>query len=465
MTRSMPRVLARIKRALVVMLVISGSAIAVAQPSPDLDDPWGPPTRGSGSSAGSAAPGPGPDPAPGTGSQASPGTGSQAPGTGSQATPGTGSQGSGDPNAPGTGSGAPGTGSQGSGAGTGSAAGSGSGSGPRIIQVPNDVSAPTVSAAASPTVVRLGNKFTVFITATFGAGVEVNLREPLELGSAFEVVRRLSEDKPTGDGRTQREWQLEVIAWELGDLTMPGIAVTYTTMGKANQVATNQVKLRVEGVLGDVVDDPKAMRADAPPTDLLARDWFWLYVAIGGAAGLTILIGLIAYLRARKRRGFLVGGAIAVPRKFDSASDRALHKLMEIEESGILDRDDDRKKGYAQMVEVIREYVGSRHVATRGGDLTTSELMKKLDGSASREERVLIAGWLERCDIVKYGGFKASATDAKKTLEDARALVVTTSQMPANAPAVEAKAEIKPESPKPEPPSPEPPSPEPPSPE
>jgi hypothetical protein len=437
-----PRGARRLSRALVFVLLVAFGAVAIAQP-----DPWGAPPSGSGT------PSPTPDPSPGSG-----GTMDPSPGSGTAPSPGSGtapSPGSGAAPDPGSGAPTPGSGatppSTGSGA-AGSAAGSGSGTGPRIIQVPTDLNAPTVSAAASPTVVRLGNKFTVFITATFAAGVEVNLREPLELGPAFEITRRITEpDKPTGDGRTQREWQLEVIAWELGELSMPGIAVTYTTMGKADQVTTNGVKLRVEGVLGDVVDDPKAMRNNAPPADLLSRDWFLLYVAIGGAIGLALLIGLIAWVRGRKRRIAMVGGVIAVPRKFDSASDRALHQLKEIEDSGILDRDEDRKKGYGQMVEVIRQYLGSRYrVATF--DLTTSELMKRLAKVASDDECDLIERWLERCDIVKYGGLKATAVDAAQTLEAARQLVVTTTQMPAKS---EAKREAKTEPPKPEPPAPQ----------
>ena len=53
--------------------------------------------------------------------------------------------------------------------------------------------------------------------------------------------------------------------------------------GKAAQVATNAVPIKVIGVLGDV-DDPKQLRAAAPPTPLLSRDWFWLWIG-GGAFG------------------------------------------------------------------------------------------------------------------------------------------------------------------------------------
>ncbi len=278
---------------------------------------------------------------------------------------------------------------------------------------------------------RLGGKFTVFVTATFGEGVEVNLREPIELGGGFEVTRKLSEDKPAGDGRKTREWQLEVIAWDLGDLIMPPIAVTYTAFGRAEQVETNAVKLRVEGVLGDVVDDPKTMRDHAPPTMLKSRDWFWVYV--GGAAFVFVGSAILIYILVRnrqRRRGFLGGGAIAVPRHLDTPSARALAKLLKIETSGVLDRDDDRKDGHAQMVDVIREYLGSRYRVITS-DLTSSELLRRLAPPVSPvEEHAMIETWLERCDLVKYGGVIGSSSTARLTLDDARTLVVTTTKVP-----------------------------------
>jgi hypothetical protein len=348
-----------------------------------------------------------------------------------QPSPDPGGGGSGDPGAgsakveaddPGVGSGSAGDPGAGS-------AGSGSGSA-RIIQLPTDIAAPQVTAAASPTQLSLGGKFTVFIQATFGEGVEVNLREPIELGSIFEVTRKLSADRRAPDGRKTREWQLEVIAWELGDLVMPPITVTYTAFGRAGQVETNAIKLKVTGVLGDVVDDPKAIRDHAPPAELWRRDWFWVWIGAGAAAVIVVVVGFIVWRRRMRRHAVvLVGGYIAAPRRMDPASARALEKLLAIEQAGVLDRDDERKAGYTEMVEVIREYLAARYrVAIT--DLTTSELLARLARATSAEECALVESWLERCDIVKYGGLRATRADAKTALDDARALVVTTTAAP-----------------------------------
>lgn len=319
----------------------------------------------------------------------------------------------------------------GSAAATGSGSGSGSGSGPRIIQLPADVNAPEVDASASPTAVRLGGRFTLFVTAILDVGVEANLREPFELGPAFEIKRKDSRDTPRADGKKIREWQVDVLAWDLGDLTIPGVVVTYTFAGKVGQVQTNGVRLRVDGVLGDVVDDPKALRDAHPPARLISRDLFWMWV-LGGAGILLVATGVGVWaskLSSRKRRVRLTGGTLAMPRRrIDMTGEKALAALLAIKASGVLDRDAERKAGYAEMVDVIRDYLGARYrVASR--DLTSRELVRELTSIVPADELELIESWLERCDRVKYGGLRATPVYAYSALDDARALIVTTTQM------------------------------------
>jgi hypothetical protein len=299
----------------------------------------------------------------------------------------------------------------------------------QTIQLPRDTGAPEVRAAASPTVVNLGAHFTLYLTATFGSGVEVNLREPIDLGPAFEVRRKLSEDRPSGDGRTTREWQIDVTPWELGDLRVAPVAVTFTMRGRAGQVETNAVPLQIVGELGDIVDDPKAMHGLALPVDLSARDWFWIWVAtaLGAIAGVAIT-ALWLHRRRSRRTLRLVAGATARPRRIDMTGERALERLLAIERSGVLERDADRKAGYAEMTEVIRAYLGARY-GFASGDLTSSELLRRLGQIAPHDEVALVSAWLEGCDLVKYGGQRATPAEAGKALDDARALIVTTTEL------------------------------------
>jgi hypothetical protein len=186
-------------------------------------------------------------------------------------------------------------------------------------------------------------------------------------------------------------------------------------------------------MLGDVVDDPKLVRSNAPPVSLMSRDWFWAWI-VGGAAVLLVGLGTALWIhKKRKHRvrtliGTLVP-SVAVPRRMDMTSERALEQLMAIDQSGVLDRDHDRKAGYEQMALVIREYLAARYrIATY--DLTTYELMRALAKVAPEHEQKLVEEWLERCDIVKYGGFRATDADAHGVLESARQLVIQTTRAP-----------------------------------
>lgn len=308
--------------------------------------------------------------------------------------------------------------------GSGSAA-SGAGAAQRL-RVPVEAGAPEVNAAASPTVVSLGGHFTLFVTAAFEPGVEVNLREPLDLGPAFEVRRRLSEDRRAAGGRITREWQLDVTPWQLGDLQIAPIAITFTAFGHVGQVETNAVPLRILGVLGDAADDPSLMRGLAAPTGLTRRDWLWIWLATAAGAAVGVAIAALWLHRRRNRRTLrLVGGAIARPPRIDMTGEHALERLFAIERSGVLDRDAERKAGYADMVGVLREYLAARYrIAVH--DRTSSELLVELGRVAAPDAVELVASWLDGCDLVKYGGWRATPADAGKALDDARALIVTT---------------------------------------
>ena len=278
---------------------------------------------------------------------------------------------------------------------------------------------------------RLGGRFTLFVTAILDVGVEANLREPFELGPSFEIKRKDSRDTPRADGKKIREWQVDVLAWDLGDMTIPGIVVTYTFAGKVGQVQTNGVRLRVDGVLGDVVDDPKALRDAHAPVKLVARDLFWMWVLGGaGVVLISLVVGIwVSRFSSRKRTVKLTGGVVAMPRRrIDMTGEKALAALLAIKASGVLDRDADRKGGYAEMVDVIRDYLGARYrMASR--DLTSRELVRDLRSVVPDDELEMIESWLERCDLVKYGGRRVTAMHGYSALDDARALIITTTQM------------------------------------
>jgi hypothetical protein len=173
------------------------------------------------------------------------------------------------------------------------------------------------------------------------------------------------------------------------------------------------------------------MRGNAPPVRLQASDWTWIYV---GGGVFVVVAGALTYVVLRRRRRnhvrTLVGGLAPRAQRLDMTSERALERLLAIEQSGVLARDDDRKTGYADMVSVIRDYLAARYRFPTA-ELTTSELMRGLAKRASAADAMLVEAWLARCDLVKYGGVRATQGQALETLAGAREVVMQTTVVPA----------------------------------
>jgi len=325
--------------------------------------------------------------------------------------------------------------------------------------------APEVRAAASPSAVRIGQPIALVITATYGAGVSVNLPDPLVLGDGFEAGRRDTSDRVRSDGRRVREWQVRVYAWEVGDLQIPPVPVTFTAGGHAAVVTTNGVPIRVEAVLG-AADDPRP-RAMTSPVSLWRRSWALLIYAGAALALIALVLGWWIRRRRRKRaRARARIAAIAAPaavhaapvaddgdqhddgephreeapppppfvppapsittrprRKLDRLAEEAIARLRAIEASGRLDTD--RRDAYRDMVDVIRWYLGARyHVDS--AELTTRELCEALI-FRSADAAALTRAWLADCDLVKYANRHASGDEARTILDGACWLVDRTS--------------------------------------
>ncbi|MCB9564616.1 MAG: hypothetical protein H6708_29885 [Kofleriaceae bacterium] len=323
---------------------------------------------------------------------------------------------------------------QGTDAGAGSATGgaTGSGSGSAIYVDPGDVlGAPEVTAAAMPSEVELAAPFTLVITAVYDPGVTVNLPSRIDLAPVFEERRRTSTDRKRADGKLIREWQIQVIAWELGELSVPPIQVTFVRGGVASATETSPVPVRVVGALGDMVDTTEP-RADAPPVPLMRRTWFWVFLIPGvtlALIGAALLLG-----RRRKPRPGplgLLAGTTTSKRRIGGPAAEALARLEAIDSSGMLARD--RKVAYTEMVDVLQTFLARQYAAPLE-DATSGELRRWLaDARMPASARLGLSRWLEDCDLVKFGGLAATVEDGRGHLVQARDLVLAIATSPAAA--------------------------------
>ena len=289
-----------------------------------------------------------------------------------------------------------------------------------LVPVPNQpVDMPEVTAAATGDEVELATPFYVFVTVRHPVNTRVNLPATLEFGGTFEVLRHTSRTTRAQDGRSIREFELEVIAWDAGDFLLPAIPITYVASGSVYTVPSNAVPLRVRSFVGAGDETPKGLR---PPVSVDRRDLTILYIILA-AAGLAC-VSFVAFLLLRwrrRRRVPRVQVPVRVPR--GPADEEALHRLEALRASGQLDTDD-RKPPYLTMSDIVRDFL-SRRFGFAAMDLTTSEIAERLAGHD--EGRFLAHAareWLEDVALVKYANYKPTAEQAADVLNRACQLIV-----------------------------------------
>lgn len=319
---------------------------------------------------------------------------------------------------------------------------------------------PQVSAAASPTELRLGDKITLFVEVIFDESVAVALPAGLDLAPAFDELKRSSVDERRSDGTRKRVYQIQLQVWELGEFDLPPVQVTYSIGGESSWVVTNRVPLRVVGSI-DAIDDPNALLGATPPVPIKRRDWRWIAALIIAGA---LVVGALAWWLgrrwlARRRRRIAeapsptaeaelapVGDAAptlataaapsarpaeAAPRKLavafvrpprlGDAARRALDALDALAKAGTLVRD--QPAGYVVMVGAVRTFLLERYdLPSR--HRTTSELCAAL-GRTGVDPAGLAAAeaWLKAADVIKFGGAHDD-DDGAAALAAARELIV-----------------------------------------
>jgi len=283
--------------------------------------------------------------------------------------------------------------------------------------------APAVSASASSQQVALGQVFYLFVRVVYEPGTQVNLPASLPLGSSFEETERTDTIEKNKDGTLTREYEIALQAFEVGDLVVPPIPVTYALQGRAQEVATQAVPIQVTSTIGEGEAALKDIRG---PVAVERPDYtlIWVAAVFSGAVLLIVAVLMLRGVLRRRRRRVLARLPEALVR---SAPDEALARLAEVEASGALDQPD-RKPAYLAMSEIIRAYIGRRW-GFSALDLTTEEIRRNLverPGGGPAADHV--CGWLENSDFVKYARYDASPEEARQALYEARMFIQRTRQ-------------------------------------
>jgi len=194
--------------------------------------------------------------------------------------------------------------------------------------------------------------------------------------------------------------------------------------GKPQEILTEEVPLDVAPVKEAATGaEMKPPAGDLDP-DVGGTPWL---VILGIASGAAVLLsGSVLALRAMAHRR-----RVAAQR---SAYDEAIAKLRALETRGAPSAEV-ADAWFVELSAIVRSYLEHRY-EIRAPELTTEEFLQAASQAASltAEHRALLTQFLERCDRVKFAGYRPDAQESIDTLAAARAFVEDTRlQEPAEA--------------------------------
>jgi hypothetical protein len=283
----------------------------------------------------------------------------------------------------------------------------------------------TVSSRTDKTEARVGDVVTLFVTAVGPVATPVNLPRTLDLSpfSELDEQNRKLEERNLGDGKMRREYRLFVAAYEPGELTLPGVEVTYIgPSGEVLSTRTQPIEIKIASLIAN--EPEPALKDIAPPVKVLQQDLLLVYIGGGlAAAALGAVVGILVRRRWRARV------ALRPEPPARPAHELALERLDRLGAAGFAE-DGDHRPFYFSLSEVIRDYLGERF-GFDALEMTTEELIEELRRRAPRE-LVLgeVSGWLTACDLVKFAKISPSATEARGALETAIRIVESTRPRP-----------------------------------
>lgn len=186
--------------------------------------------------------------------------------------------------------------------------------------------------------------------------------------------------------------------------------------GKPQEILTEEVPIEVAPVKTEAVDAKLRGPLGALDPDVGGTPWF----LVAGIAGGAIVLGVGAWLlwrlwRARRK--------IAVKK---SAYEEAIGKLRALEQRGAPTADE-ADAWFVELSAIVRRYLERRY-DIRAPELTTEEFLQVASRSPelTSAHRTQLSQFLERCDRVKFAGYRPESSESIDTLAAARAFVEDT---------------------------------------
>lgn len=185
---------------------------------------------------------------------------------------------------------------------------------------------------------------------------------------------------------------------------------------KPQEILTDEVSLDIAPVKTEAVDAPLRPALGALDPDIGGTNWL---LVLGLSGGVVALGG----------GSLLVARAMRARRKIEkqrSAYEEAVAHLRALERRGAPDAAT-ADAWFVELSSIVRTYLEKRY-EIRAPELTTEEFLQVATARTElrEEHRALLSQFLERCDRVKFAGYRPDAAESLATLEAARGFIEDT---------------------------------------
>jgi hypothetical protein len=184
----------------------------------------------------------------------------------------------------------------------------------------------------------------------------------------------------------------------------------------AQEILTDEIPIDIAPVKAEATNaEMKPARGNIDP-DVGGVSWLWILlgasvVAVAGSGGVLLVRSLTAARQIAKQR---------------NAYDDAVLRLQALEGRGAPIADD-ADAWFVELSSIVRGYLEQRYLL-RAPERTTEEFLLEASKrpELSSEHRGLLSSFLERCDRVKFAGYRPDKEESIATLAAARGFVEDT---------------------------------------
>jgi hypothetical protein len=240
----------------------------------------------------------------------------------------------------------------------------------------------------------------------------------------FKVVGFVRDTQRKPDGSQHQEQTYTLEAPSSGKHRVPPLRLEMVDSrsdagkqaGKPQELLTEEVPIEVAPVRQADVDAKLRAAAGKLDPDVGGTPWFLIASLVGGA----ILLGTGSFFlwriwRARRR--------IAVKK---CAYEEAIGKLRALEQRGAPTAEH-ADAWFVELSAIVRSYLERRY-DIRAPELTTEEFLQVASRAPelTAAHRTQLSQFLERCDKVKFAGYRPESSESIDTLAAARAFIEDT---------------------------------------